>query len=238
MLKKKITVNSYDVGENGEIKVSALMKYMQQLAVDDIADTGATYESMRNDDTVFVIIRFALKFFSPVRKYDEIEIMTVNNQINGITYVREYLFYRGGIPVAQATTHWVLMSFARRLPLRPSALKYDVPPANMDIQSLELLRKLGLTPENAENKSEYTVRWSSLDENRHLNNTIYADLVFDHCGCDIGSVDTCRINFTGESLKDDVLDIYSSPVPGGAEVFGVNRRTGKRCFESDIRFVK
>ncbi|MBO4501194.1 MAG: hypothetical protein J5760_03035 [Clostridia bacterium] len=238
MLKKKITVNSYDVGENGEIKVSSLMKYMQQLAVDDIADTGATYEKMRADDCVFVIIRFALKFFSQIRKYDELEMLTVNNRINGITFVREYLLYRGGVPVAQATTHWVLMSFLRRMPLRPSALRYDVSPANMDIQSLELLRKLELTPETAANKDEFKVNWSSLDENRHLNNTVYADLVFDHCGCEIGPVDTCRINFTGESLANDVLDIYSSPVPGGAEVFGVNRRTGKRCFESDIRFVK
>ena len=238
MLKQKIKINSYDVGENGEIKVSALMKYMQELAVSDIAGTGATYEKMRADDMVFVIIRFAINFLQPVRKYDEIEILTVNNRIEGVVFVREYLFYRGGLPVAEATTHWVLMSYSRRMPLRPSALNYPCDPVGMDIKGVELLRRTDIDTSDPSAAEPYTVRWSALDENRHLNNTVYADLVFDHCDADIGSVKTCRINFTGESLAGDVIDIFSAPAQNGSVVCGVNRRTGKRCFEADVRFAR
>lgn len=237
MLKQKIKINSYDVGENGEVKVSALMKYMQELAVSDVAGVGATYEKLREDDTVFVIIRFGINFISPIRKYDEIEIMTVNNQINGIVFVREFLFYRGGAIVAEATTHWVLMSFLRRVPLRPSALRYPCDPAGIDIRGVELLGKTEVDVSDPSRSTPYTVCWSALDENRHLNNTVYADLVFDHCGVEIGGVKSCRINFTGEALAGDVIDIFSAPAKNGSAVCGVNRRTGKHCFEADVRFV-
>ena len=237
MLKQKIKVNSYDVGENSEIKLSALMKYMQEIAVEDISGTGATYEKMREDDMVFVIIRFGINFLSPIRKYDEIEILTVNNRIDGIVFVREFIIYRGGIPVAEATTHWVLMSYSRRFPLRPSALRWPCEPAGMDIRGVELLKKSETdVPDKAES-TPYTVCWSALDENRHLNNTVYADLVFDHCGCDIGSVKSCRINFDGEALGGDIIDIFTGPGENGASVCGMNRRTGKLCFEADVRFA-
>lgn len=238
MLKQKIKINSYDVGENGEIKISSMMKYMQELAVEDIASAGATYESMRDDDMVFVIIRCGIRIMSPVRKYDELEILTVNNEINGITFVREFIFYRGGLPVAEATTQWVLMSYSRRMPLRPASLRYPCEPARMDIKGVELFRRL-TDPDasHAERCGTFTVRRSELDENRHLNNTVYADVVLDYCGRDTGSVERFRVNFVQESLLGDEIEIFRDVCENSVELFGVNRRTGKRCFEADIKFV-
>ena len=207
MLKQKIKINSYDVGENGEIKVSALMKYMQELAVSDIAGTGATYEKMRADDMVFVIIRFGINFSQPVRKYDEIEILTVNNRIEGVVFVREYLFYRGGLPVAEATTHWVLMSYSRRMPLRPSALNYPCDPVGMDIKGVELLRRTDIDTSDPSAAEPYTVRWSALDENRHLNNTVYARWAADLTGEDYARSHRLR----------SLLVEYKKELPLGAE---------------------
>lgn len=238
MLRQKIKVNSYDVGENGEIKISSLMKYMQELAVEDIASTGATYEIMRDrDDMVFVIIRCGIKMLSPVRKYDELEILTVNNEINGITFVREFIFYRGSLPVAEATTQWVLMSYSRRTPLRPTALKFPCEPVRMDINGVELLRRIAFDTAGSECRGVFTVRRSALDENRHLNNTVYADLVLDHCGRDSGSVESCRINFVGEALLGDEIEIFRAENGGRTELCGINRRTGKHCFDADIKFA-
>ena len=237
MLTKTIKINSYDVGENSELKLSSLMKYMQQLAVDDIASAGATYESMRADDMVFVIIKFGIEFVSPVRKNDVLEIQTVNNAISGAVFVREFVFRRGGAVVANATTHWVLMSYSRRVPLRPSSLKNGAEPMGLDIKGAGLIKKFEFDLSAAQSAGEYTVYRSSLDENRHLNNTVYADIVLDRCGFSTGSVKECRINFTGEALEKDILDVYTIPRASGAAVCGVNRRTQKHCFEAEIEFA-
>ncbi len=235
MIKKKIKIESYEVGPNGNVKLSALMKHMQQTALEDCDQYGASYENMREEDLVFVIIRFGIRFFRPIRKNDVIEILSVNDRIEGIVFVRDFLIYKDGVPAAEATTNWVMMSYSRRRPMRPTATKYPVPEMRMGVTSLELPHNI--CPDGVFDSSEkHTVRYSELDENEHLNNTVYADLVYDYSDCEIGDVENCFISFNSEALKDDVLVISRRKTEKGAEMKCVNERSGKVCFEGIINF--
>ena len=48
MLEQTIKIKSYDVHPNGVVKISALQKYMQQIAREDSDSYGATYAKMRD----------------------------------------------------------------------------------------------------------------------------------------------------------------------------------------------
>ncbi|MEG1743214.1 MAG: hypothetical protein RR246_03510, partial [Clostridia bacterium] len=61
MKEQTIKITSADVYENGNIKLSALQKYMQQIAREDCDDYGASYENVRALGMVFVITKLAIE---------------------------------------------------------------------------------------------------------------------------------------------------------------------------------
>ena len=235
MIKKRIKIESYEVGPNGDAKLSSLMKHMQQAALDDCDQYSASYENMREEDLVFVIIKFGIRFFFPIKKNDEIEILTVNDRVEGITFIRDYVLYKNGVPAAEATTHWVMMSYSRRVPMRANSSKYPVPQMKMNITNLVIPRTFGGEGEYS-NSETHKVRYSELDENEHLNNTVYADLVYDYSGCDIGEVESCFISFSSEALLGDSLVMNRRGNEKSGELRCVNERSGKVCFRALINF--
>ena len=95
MLEQTIKIKSYDVHPNGVVKISALQKYMQQIAREDSDSYGATYAKMREANMVFVITRLAMEFERPLRDEDIVTIRTINNRLEGASFVREFLFFSG-----------------------------------------------------------------------------------------------------------------------------------------------
>jgi acyl-ACP thioesterase len=236
MIKSKIKIEGYEVFPDGTVKLSALMKHMQQAACDDLDQYGATYANMRADDLVFVIVKMGIVFSGEIKKGDEIEIMTLNTDVQGIIFIREFIIYKNGLPVAQATTHWVLMSYSKRTPMRPSALKYTTTSPEMAITGVELPRNL-LEETEFDSECEHRVAYSELDENSHMNNTVYADLIYDYAPYDIEKhVKSCRIYYNGEARLGDMLNIRIKKTDGGHIVSCVNKETGKNCFEAKISF--
>ena len=92
MLEQTIKIKSYDVHPNGVVKISALQKYMQQIAREDSDSYGATYAKMREANMVFVITRLAVEFERPLRDEDIVTIRTINNRLEGASFVREFCF--------------------------------------------------------------------------------------------------------------------------------------------------
>ena len=154
MLEQTIKIKSYDVHPNGVVKISALQKYMQQIAREDSDSYGATYAKMRDANMVFVITRLAMEFERPLRDEDIVTIRTINNRLEGASFVREFLFFSGGEQVAAATTLWALLDFEKRSILRPSALPFTIPALNLPVPGIPVQKRLTergtvLTPSGA-----------------------------------------------------------------------------------------
>ena len=142
MLEQTIKIKSYDVHPNGVVKISALQKYMQQIAREDSDSYGATYAKMREANMVFVITRLAVEFERPLRDEDIVTIRTINNRLEGASFVREFLFFSGGEQVAAATTLWALLDFEKRSILRPSALPFTIPALNLPVPGIPVQKRL------------------------------------------------------------------------------------------------
>ena len=96
MLQKTFHVKSYDVYPNSTIKPSAIQHYMQQFAREDCDNMGCTYINMRDVNMVFVLTKMGIKVSEPVFAYDELTVKTFNNRITGITFEREFEFFKNG----------------------------------------------------------------------------------------------------------------------------------------------
>ncbi|MBE6688121.1 MAG: hypothetical protein E7588_02455 [Ruminococcaceae bacterium] len=232
-LQKKIY--SYELCHNGTIKPSYLMRYMQTVAGLDSDSFGATYKLLREHDMVFIITKLKLEMFDKVKTGDIIDIKSWQKEIKGVTFIRDYEISCGDNVVGYASAQWALMSFSRRSPVRPSQLPVPVA-GNPEIpaRDVELERRI-VHPDEAAFCGTFSrkVMLSDLDENMHLNNTNYADIMLDFIPRGIGAdyFKLLQINFRGEALLDDELEV--SVYSFGKEVYyyAENLTKGHTCFE-------
>ena len=92
-LERSYNFYSYDAYPNSNVKMSSVLKAMQQLAREDLDNMGVTYPMMRKDNLVFVLIKLRVKFKHPVSIYDKITIKTIPTKIVGIYFIRDFFFY-------------------------------------------------------------------------------------------------------------------------------------------------
>ncbi len=238
MIEKKITIASFDVFPNSTVKPSALQQYMQQFGREDCDALGCTYIDMRNVNMVFVMTKMGITFNKPVFAYDELTVRTYNNCISGITFVREFEFYRDGEEVIHATTQWVIVKYDNRSIVRPREFPFAIPEHNIDCNTISLPR--ALNTENLAPAGERVVRLSDLDENDHLNNCVYSSIALDVLPYDRREdyVKEIRVIFRQEARINDVLTLQSGENEGRFVVSAHNSTGDKPCFEADCVLAK
>lgn len=237
MLEREIIFQSYDVDADGSVKISSIMHHMQQAARDDVAQTGLTYKVMRDAGHVFVISKSRM-VFSKLPDYEKpFIIRTIPILIHGATFIRDYYIERDGETYMKASTAWALLDFEKRSLLRPTALTTEIPHDASYSVGFEPMRttlpKALSTSDTSEIIDKRRVYRSMLDENRHLNNCLYSDLIFDYTRR-IYTAPEIQISFMSEAREDDVI-LISRIVSEECEYFiGYNETHGTRCFEAAI----
>lgn len=240
MIEKDIKITSYDVQANSVVKFSSLQKYMQQLAREDLMQFGVTYYGMREDNQVFVLVKLAMEFEKDLMAEETVKIRTWQKEIKGATYTREFEFYRDGEKVGAASTHWVILDFEKRTIVKPEKMSGRCESFPELSSGVEIERRLIENTDELVYTGTYKVMYCDLDENNHLNNTVYPDIVinfsplFDENGFH-PSVKRMQINFAAEAKLGDELDINILKTENGFKSRVHNKTEDKNCF--DIEFM-
>jgi medium-chain acyl-[acyl-carrier-protein] hydrolase len=240
MLEKSYRIASYDVTPDGLVRVSALQKYMQQLAREDCNGYGATYENMRNDNMVFVITKLGLEMYTDIHSEDVISIRTYNNRIEGVQFDREFEIFKNGKLAAAVSTYWVLLNFEKRTIVRPKLFKYSLISYNIKDIIIEVPRNIFDDKGNSIQAGIRKVVFSDLDENNHLNNCVYSDIALDYSPFDLSkyTIQKVLINFVHEARLGDELNILVIPGENSYCVNAHNITKDKPCFEAELTFYK
>ena len=146
-----------------------------------------------------------------VCKNDVVKVESWPKCIKGVTFIRDFVISKNGERVGYATTQWALMDFVNRRPVRATSLPKTLPDeVHEHSREIELERYI-TPPETAISCGIYKrcVMLSDLDENLHLNNTNYADIMLDYIPSNFyeKKIETVQINFKGEALLGDELEI-------------------------------
>ena len=240
MIEKEIKITSYDVQPNSVVKFSSLQKYMQQLAREDLLQFGVTYYGMREDNQVFVLVKLAAEFEKDLMAEETVIIRTWQKEIKGATFTREFEFYREGEKIGICSTHWVLLDFEKRTIVKPEKMKRGCESFPELSSGVVIERRLFEQNEEPTYVGDYKVMYSDLDENRHLNNAVYPDIVMNYSPLfdEIGfhpSVKRMQINFAAEAKQGDELEIYILKTIHGYKSRVENKTEKRTCF--DIEFV-
>jgi len=71
-----------------------------------------------------------------------------------------------------------------------------------------------------------------LDENNHLNNCVYSDIIFDYIPNTKTIIKSLQIDFVNEALENDILNIYFEKRQDSYFIYGYNTTKDNLCFKA------
>lgn len=234
-------IESYEVQPNGNVKISSLLKLFQKLAGDDLDGSNMTYMNLREKNIAFVLTKVSLKLYSDIKLYDEINIKTYPRVLHGATFIRDFIIFLNGKTVGYATSSWVLIDLEKRKILRPSVLDEfgTIKTSEDNFKELPDIRKK-VEPSSLQKTNVREIHYSQLDMNEHLNNTYYADIIFDTISPSVHPSDAgmfLEINYKSEAMLENKLELYASSTTSREIDFcAVNDANGKICFSAYVNF--
>ncbi len=226
-------VNSHFADACGIVRVSSLLRYMQETANLQMLALGPSNYQLRDMGYAFVLSRLSMSFYKPVFAHENITVQSWSCESRGSTYNRCFRILRDDMIIAEAASVWGLLRIADRRIMRVGEISFnfeDDPPLELDIP-----RRLKI-PQSAQLVlvGERTAVYSDLDMNNHINNTNYPDMLCDFLPDMSGKrVISMGISFISEAVLGDTLKIYCGKSDGVYYIRTI-KRDGSVNVEAEI----
>lgn len=245
MIKLNIRFKDDDFDSRGIIKISSLLKYMQRAAETDADQFGATHENLWKENMFFAVYRNILKIKENITKEDkQITLISFQSFHDRMRFMRSYFIYKNGIcwdksdeksPYENASVYcdsiWVLMDINKRTLLRATALSYPVEEFTLPF---ERPFKVIIEKESAIKAGEITGGNYYIDENGHVNNAAYGDIVSDFSSLS-NDIKYFDITYEHEILENEKVEILKQSEESGEKLMGVRLSDNAICFCSEIK---
>ncbi len=207
---EKYFVMYHDVAPNGEIKPSALMRFMQETANHHMRDSKPSYDELYGQGKVFILSRMNIEIRFPLRRYDQIEVDTWPTS-KGVTFLRSYQIRRGEELAARATGTWALVDINTKRFFR--ANEVDLSSYHEEPPLTDTLDKRVVIPDGAKMSyaGSHTVAFTETDLNGHMNNTYYPDILVNFIPeIEKYAMKGMTLQYMSEAKLGAKLDVYVS----------------------------
>lgn len=224
----------YDCDLFCRLRPSAMLRYIQSVASEHLDSLGLTYRRLYDEGFIFVVAGTALKIYRAPAAGESVTISTAPFTGRGANMLRETVLHdAGGALLAECQTNWALIDSRTSRLLRASCFPYTLPMLEGEWTPFFDPTRIRIhLHEGPGNRLERVVRLSDLDQNLHMNNTVYADLLTDCFGdayIDSGGIDTLFLRYHLQAKLHDRLTLECGR---GGQMFVVSAHRGeKRCFE-------
>ena len=223
----------YDCDYKGRMKLSAILKVSAEIAGRDYTVKGYTHEKLWEKEMVFLLSRVSVKIFSYPREQDELITRTWENGKKGAMFLRSTeIECENGELAASIQSGWVLANPITRHIYKPSFFFGDMP---QNEEKLVFAKEIGkIKYDNIVHVGDREVRITDLDENGHVYNSVYADMVCDSFSQENyeKDIDNFRINYISEAVLGERISLYRQDIENDC-VF-VGKVGEKLCFECEF----
>lgn len=195
------------VDKNYTLKLSSLLRFMQNMATEHYELKGLGRERLISEGMVFLLSKIALKLEREIKATDTLEIKTFEKEVKGAYFVRDFEFFKENEKIGSAQTLWVIVNPETHAILRPADFPYEIETTDTEVEvSAGKISTRDLTEIYKETRK---VRYSDLDCNGHMNNCVYADYTIDALAEILPefSVNEFHINFNRECKMGDTLTL-------------------------------
>jgi medium-chain acyl-[acyl-carrier-protein] hydrolase len=181
--KEKFQVRSFDIGLNRSMRISSLCSYFQEVAGKHATHLDVGYKFVRESGMVWVLSRLFIQIHRLPEWGEEFNLETWPLGIERFFYRRDYQLHIGHEKTVSATSYWILLDLKTRRP-KVVPLHEDVLRSNAGRYSMQMPSE-GMPMVTADVSEIHQVKFSDLDQNRHVNNARYVEWIFDLLGPDL-----------------------------------------------------
>ncbi|MEE1023864.1 MAG: thioesterase [Acutalibacteraceae bacterium] len=216
-------ITSFDVGYKGMLRYSSILKYQQEAGEQHMHHYGYDMMTLMDRGYAFVISCTAVVINRLPCINEKIRMVTWNRGQKGIRFFRSYNWYdESGDLIIEGCSSVALVDFKNH-GLADTTVLGDPMPSDFErTNSAGTPKRARITVGNDITSYEI-VKPSRIDNNGHLNNTYYADIVFDNLpeSCYLSLAKGFTIDFVTEAKLGDRIDIKSKAMDNSVHLCGM-----------------
>lgn len=202
-------ITTYDMDRFRELRPSAILRIQQEVSEQHLDSVGYSYTRLFDKLGVFfAVTRMNTRIYASPAMNENIEVRTWSAGLRGVQFLRCFqLLGSGGNLLTESMAVYALMDCETRRPLRPDKIDLlDHIPTVTHRIAPDFPQKIRF-PEDAPDIGEIPVRYSALDYNGHMNNTVYPDLLTDLVpgGMNDKTLSGFTLQYQSEALEGDLL---------------------------------
>jgi medium-chain acyl-[acyl-carrier-protein] hydrolase len=169
-------VSYWDVDRDQRLTLGGLFKLLQEAAIKHADQHGLGAPGLVARGETWVLNRMAVAITRYPRYEEAVRVVTWSAGIRGFRGYRDLRIYCGEERVVSASSLWIYVKLATKLPTRVPPELADSFPVGPGAAFRPELDKLRVTPPSpAAAGSAVSLRYSDFDGNGHMNNTAYLD---------------------------------------------------------------
>ena len=201
--KYDFIIDAYLTDFRGKATLPMIGGFMLQAATQHADERGFGYSSMTSRKKVWVLSRLAVEMFEYPKNEAVLTIKTWIFNVNRLFTERHFAFENHtGKAIGFARTSWASIDLETRKPTNLLEL-YGLTDYTREEQEapIEPLTKIPILKDNFETVAEFTVKYSDLDINNHLNSMKYIEHfvdAFDFSLFKEKEIRRMEINYTAE----------------------------------------
>lgn len=207
-----LKVASFDTDRTDRIRLSAVLRYQQEAGEQHLGPAGLGWRDLSDHGIAFVASRWHTVIHRLPKLEERVTLTTWHRDRKGPRFFRCYEWRdAAGNLLIEGVMQFALVSVTDHRLLRGDEFMAlaPLPDATRGVSCADPGR-FRLTQEV--DSGTHRVRWSDIDRNGHMNNTRYADLMWDALPedwQDAAPVDV-EIHFVGESRQGDTIALSTS----------------------------
>lgn len=203
-------INSHDADLNGIVRPSAVLKYMQEAANLQLSVSKPSSDDLRAAGRYFVASKISFTIHQSLYSWDEIDVSTWGCESRGATFNRCSKIERKGELCASLSSAWALLDAENGAILRVSDVTFDF--GTERALTPEIPLKVRIPKELPLHLfGERTVMYPDVDMNRHMNNTVYIDMLYGFAGVDEDKqLRSASINYLHEAPLGTTFKVYGN----------------------------
>ena len=177
--EKEYEVHYYEVDYKRRVLLTSIMNYFNDICTEQSDKLGISIDFMKEKGIAWIIYKWDID----IKRYpvygEKIKVRTEPYSFRKFyAYRKFWIEDEAGSIIVTANTVWFLIDTARRKPLRVTADMYNTFGVSPDKNDALDIRKLSV-PGDTDLVREFSVRYSDIDTNNHVNNVNYAAWVLE-----------------------------------------------------------
>ena len=237
MYRKSYIVSNNDVDANFKLKVPAIFRYFQDVALLATEEAQVDSISLSKKNIDWVITRMTVEIERLPDCDEEIFVHTYPGKDMAMLYPRYFFITdKNDNVIVRSSSIWALIDNQTRKVIVDRDVISKLPAEKTDFQ-MDLPTKISF-PENSVFVEKRTIHYSDLDFNSHMNNVRYVELlmdVHDSAFYKQNRVAIISLNYIKEIKEKEAVEVYSdASIPETISV-----KTGDQlAFLGRVSFVK